>query len=81
MAHALDNALVSMFASMGIRVVDVTPPSPAELRSREAMAKMSDDELKALWDDPEALDGHECLCCDDIYAELRRRGHDDICCF
>lgn len=75
------DAFKHMIESMGFRVVDVTPLSPAEQRSRDAMATMSDDELKALWDDPEALDGHDVLDCDDIHAELNRRGHGIYCAF
>lgn len=68
------DALKGLFESMGLRVVDITPLSEAEQRSRAAMAPMTDDELKAMWDDLAAIDGHPVLDCDDIHAELNRRG-------
>lgn len=75
--------LAELFAEMmrrhfGARIVTVPSPTPeqiAEVERQEAeLAAMTDDELQALWD---AAD-ESIYCCDDIYAEARRRGLESV---
>lgn len=78
-----NEVLAEMFAALmqkhfGATMVTVPAPTPAQIaemeRQEAELSAMPDDALQALWD---AAD-ESVYCCDDIYAEARRRGLDGI---
>jgi len=73
----LAQAFKSLFESMGVRVVDITPgPYDAE---RCQMADMTDADVKRLWDRYDGCNAPLGICGEAIHHELNMRGCGEYC--